>query len=859
MNRLPTTTPLRPHRLAAALLVALLPAAAMAAPSLEFNTDLLYGDIDVSRFEREGHLPGIYTVDVRVNGTIVGKHDVEVRAVDGVDRLCLSSELFEMMGLHTSKIDDLRGKAEHADLLPLPEGVTCEDIARFVPSSTMNLDTAQQMLDVSVPHAYVARNSGWVDPSRWDSGINAMLLNYSVSHSMAEYGGVRSSYTGGSIDAGVNLGAWRLRHSGYFSKSSGSKASYDAGTTYAQREIRRFNAQLTLGEASTEGDLFTGFGYTGANMRTDPRMLPDTARNYAPIIRGVAQTHARVTIRQRDHVIYETTVAPGPFEIDDLRNAAGGGDLDVVVTEADGRVESFTVPYAAVPGLLREGQNRFSVTAGQLRDERTDAPTFVQATLRRGVSNGFTGYAGVLLGEGYGAMVLGGAVNTRIGAFSGDVTFSDTRISSDVEGFGRRMQGQSYRLAYSRRLSDATSLNLAAYRYSTDGYLDFSDAARLQGALAAGETRQGISRQRSRLDLTLSHRFGQGSLYMQGSTADYWNTDQRSTNFSVGYSGRLGPASYNINARRTLTSSLSGGPTKASDSANLSIYLPLGRAPSAPRASTSVSTSGAGTSFQANLDGQFGARQQGSYNLSYGQSAHARDMGASVGYMGSSATVGASWNRSAGGQTLGVSASGSMVVHGEGVALSQRTGDTVGLLHVPGAANAAVGHGLGLRTNSKGYAVVPYLSAYQHNEVSVDPKGLPMDVELKSGSTTAVPTAGAVVKMVIPTSVGRSALIEALDGQSQVLPFGLDVYDEHGQVVGIVGQGSRLWVRGINEKGLLRVDHRAGGQRGCTIAYDLAAAGDAPIHTSICTPASATVADTTANDSGYDVAHRSPN
>jgi outer membrane usher protein len=260
----------------------------------------------------------------------------------------------------------------------------------------------------------------------------------------------------------------------------------------------------------------------------------------------------------------------------------------------------------------------------------------------------------------------------------------------------------------------------------------------------------------------------------------------------------------------------------------------LGRAPAAPRLSASANGIGRDTGYSANLSGQFGADQQGAYNLSYGQSSQQRDFGASVNYLSPKANLGASWNSSDGGHQLGLSATGSVVVHGGGATFSQRTGDTVGLLHVPGAAKAMVGNRQGIRTDKNGYALVPYLSAYRQNEVSVDSKGLSMDVELKAGSVSAVPTAGAVVKMMIPTAVGRSALIEARDSQGKPLPFGADVFDEQGVAVGIVGQGSRLWVRGVNDKGLLRVDTGSGPLDSCTIAYDLAAAGDEPIHMSSC-------------------------
>ncbi|MFV1845327.1 fimbria/pilus outer membrane usher protein [Stenotrophomonas maltophilia] len=835
MNRHPTTSP-RQHRLAAAVLVALLPVAAIAAPALEFNSDLLYGSgIDLSRFERDDISPGVYSADISVNGVLVGRRDVDVRDIDGRSTVCLTPELLTMLGFDEAKVDAARASGEHADLLSLPETPSCEDLARFIPAATLNLNMGEQVLEVGIPQAYMRSNlHGWVGPDRWDQGINAGFVNYSFSHTRFESNGRSSDYTSASIDAGLNLGAWRVRHNGYFSHSSDSAFNYAAGNTYAQREIRRWNAQLTLGEASTDGDLFRSVGYRGINVSTDPRMLPETATSYAPVVRGVAQTNARVTIRQRNQVIFETTVSPGPFEIDDLRNMSVGGDLEVEVTEADGRVETFVVPYASVPSLLRQGQQRSSVSVGELRTNGAAAPRFVQATVRHGLGSAFTAYGGLLAAEDYRGIVLGGALNTRVGAFSGDVTFSDARLPASVEGFGRRMQGQSYRLAYSRTFTKATSFTLAAYRYSTDGYLDFSDAARMQAELEAGVSRPTISRQRSRLDLTVNHRLPKGSLYLQGSTTDYWSDNRRSTSFSLGYNGRLGPASYSISASRSMESSLSGGFKAASTGGYLSVHMPLGRAPASPRLGVTVNNDRYGSSYNGNVDGQFGKDRQGNYNVSLGHNSRGSDVGVAVGYQAPKATVSASWTRSSASQQFGVSASGSVLAHGQGVAFSQRLGDTVALLHVPGVANAAVGHQRGIRTNKNGFAVVPYLSPYRLNEVSVDPKGLPMDVELKAGSVSTAPTAGAVVKLVIPTATGRSALIEAMDASGLPLPFGLDVHDEAGEVVGVVGQGSRLWVRGVNESGRLYVNTGDEAGQRCAIDYDLAGIAGDELHVSRC-------------------------
>jgi outer membrane usher protein len=82
----------------------------------------------------------------------------------------------------------------------------------------------------------------------------------------------------------------------------------------------------------------------GISLATSERMSLDNQYSYAPVIRGVARTNARLLVRQRDTVIYSTLLTPGAFAIDDLYTAQVGADLDVVVEESDGQIQSFRVP-----------------------------------------------------------------------------------------------------------------------------------------------------------------------------------------------------------------------------------------------------------------------------------------------------------------------------------------------------------------------------------------------------------------------------------------------------------------------------------------------------------------------------------
>jgi len=818
----------------------LLPSAAMASQAVEFNRNFLYGksaqQVDLDRFEKGDMLPGIYSADVRINGATVGRRDVEVRAMDdGSTAVCLTPQLVDLFGLNATRVEARRVVSEQTGevtrLRPLPKETFCDALSNYIPDATVSFDAGEQVLDVSIPQAYLARDPrGWVSPELWDDGITAARVGYSANHLRLNSSGGGSNYTTSVVlNAGANVGAWRFRHDGYLSDTSGAGTHYSAGRTYVQRAVPKLEAQLTLGDFTTNGDIFDSVNYRGANISSDERMLPDSESSYAPVVRGIAQTNARVTIRQLGTVVYETMVSPGPFEIADLYGTSYGGDLQVEVTEADGRVQRFTVPFAAVPQLLREGQQRYSVTAGKLRNATAGSePGFVEATLRRGISNQVTLFGGVTASQGYGAALFGGAVNTRLGAFSGDVTASRTNLPGQMPGFGSTMSGQSYRVTYSKNMvTTGTYFSVAAYRYSTQGYLSLSDAARLRDNLSAGLDGQNVQRQRSRVDLTVNQRLGEGngSLYISGSSANYWSNSQRTTSYSAGYSNSWRRINYNINVQRTMEQSLfNGGATRTNNTISLNVSIPLGKAGSnAPSMSTSFNrSSNGGSSINSNLSGSFGENRQGSYNASVGHSTGNNNVGGGLNYNLPVADLNASFSQASGSRQLSVGASGGVVLHKGGVAFSQQLGDTIGIVEVPNAEGAQIGNAVGVKTNAQGFAVVPYLSPYRRNDVTVDPKGLPLEIDLKVASVMTVPTAGAIVKVTVPTVSGRSALIEAPQDNGQPLPFGVEVTNEAGDVVGVVGQGSRLWVRGVEEKGRLSVNWGQGAAQQCAIDYSLA-------------------------------------
>ena len=273
-------------------------------------------------------------------------------------------------------------------------------------------------------------------------------------------------------------------------------------------------------------------------------MWPDSLRGYAPTVRGMASSNARVVVKQNGFNIYESTVAPGAFEINDLYSTGYGGDLSVSVTEADGSEHSFTVPLS-----LRHGSNRYSLSAGTVRDTQlSSSPAFTQATWQHGLSNLLTGYTGFNALAGYKAFLAGGAFNTSLGAFGLDVTQASTQLS----GRGQ-MNGQSIRVSYAKRLTETgTDVAISAYRYSTGGYFDLNNAMRLRDQLHQNQDFNSVLSLRDRAQVTLSQQFGDtgGQMSLTCSTSNYWNRSGRDMNYSLGYSNNYKRVSYSFQSTR---------------------------------------------------------------------------------------------------------------------------------------------------------------------------------------------------------------------------------------------------------------------------------------------------------------------
>lgn len=816
-------------------------ASASTAAAVTFNSRLLMGGgIDLSRFERGNPVvAGIYPVDLTVNGERRGRLDVEFRNVHGSDSAapCFTRATLDRLGVDSDlvakRLDAARVATDaEPGRQPAIEENACIGLRDALPDATYTFDGAELTLDLTIPQVDMRKTArGYVDPSRWDNGINAGLLQYNLSGYASEnkfFGSNTSSLFLG-LQAGVNIGAWRVRQRSnlmWGNRSAGM--SWRSLETYVQRDLTALRSQITLGDSYTTGEIFESFGVRGVQLASDDRMLPVSLQSYAPTVRGVADTNARVAVRQRGSVIYEASVPPGPFEFDDLPPTGYGGDLDVTITESDGRTKHFTVPFASVSQLLRPGMQRFNVTVGQYRDALSNGkPWVAQLTYQRGMTNLLTGYAGLLSSTGYASGLIGVALNTPIGAFAFDVTSARTNLP----GQGAR-SGFSSHVSYGKMVpSTGTNFSVAAYRYSTSNYYSLADAVMARNGYDAQERSwRSDYRARTRLQLNVNQRIGdRSSAYVSSSLLNYWNGRGRDLQFQAGFSSTFKRVSYTVYAQRSRSSD-----DRDVTQVGVNLSVPLGSNAYTKRNAfsslmTSLSRASNGdSSVQANLSGSTAHAVPIDYGVNVSRSVSSDSNFASLGVYGTYRSPFGTYNGNASvdnrTRQASFGANGAVVLHRGGVTLSPPLGAAAALVEAKGARGGKLINGQGASIDRFGYAVIPSLMPYRANTVAIDPSELPDDVELANTSEEVVPRNNSIVFVKMETKRGRPVFAATETEDGKPLPMGSELFDLDGKSLGGVGQGGMAFLRGIEGAGNLVAKWGAGSSERCTMPYMVPAA-----------------------------------
>lgn len=809
--------------------------------------------VDLSIFAKPGSIAeGIYVTTVMVNQNSLGQYTFEYKKNSkGVISPLLTVADLANFGVNVKQVDALKTLA--------PETVI-DDIGALIPDATSTLNLTQLQLDISVPQVAMSQKMrGWADPSLWDDGITAMMTNYSVSAGQTKntpkYG--RNNTTKNvfvNFRSRLNVGAWRLYNNyNYAYTDNGNNASnqnrsnHQFANTFLTRDIIPLRSTFSLGEISTGSDVFDSFPAKGTALTSSEDMLPSQLRGYSPVISGIANSNARVTVRQNGNIVYETYVAPGEFRINDLQQAGLSGDYNVTVTEANGTERQFIVPYSSLPNMLRPGGWKYQVAGGRYDGGYTDGSRqeqFILATGAYGFPQNFTLYGGVLAAKDYYSLSSGLGISIgEFGAVSADVSFSSAKLADN-----NRTTGQSYRIRYSKSmLQTGTTVDLTALRYSTEGYYSFSEFNAQGYNLKNGVNALMIERRRNSFQTQLSQNFGQyGSFSLSANRDDYWGSDRTNTGLSMSYSNSFKAfnvsLSYNINRMKS-----PNGDWPENRQLMLSVNVPLSGLLNSSNVGATYLTSSISHDNTGKTQSSIGASGNlaGNSNLSYGLSQswgnqnQVSQSNANLGYYGSKGGINIGYGYSRDNQSMNMSANGGAILHAGGLTFSQNIGDSAALVHLPQGAGTKL-------TNSdstvdwNGYAVVPSLSNYNQNNIGLNPATLPDHVDVLRSNQNIYPTRGAIIGVTFTPRIGYQVLVD-LQRDAGTVPFGAiatlvttdTVQDTTAtmpssspSINGIVGDGGQVYMTGMPEQGQLQVTWGDKATQQCIADIDLSSLGD---------------------------------
>ncbi|MCQ7061501.1 fimbrial biogenesis outer membrane usher protein [Escherichia coli] len=789
-----------------------------------FDTHFMIGGLNgekISHYQIDGDkpMPGMYEMDVYLNKQWRGHYDINIKA--DPEMTCLSWVQLQQIGIRTEGI-----KADKNE--------DCVPLRAAVQGGSIGYDIGQFVLNLNVPQAYVNEyESGYMPPETWERGINAFYTSYYASQYYSNYkhgGDDKSSYV--SLNSGLNVLDWQLHSNANYTKGNEGRGEWKSNTLYVERGIPSILSTLRAGDMYTSSDIFDAVRFRGVRIWRDMQMLPNSKQRFTPVVRGIAQSNALVSIEQNGFVIYQKEVSPGPFAIDDLQLAGGGADLDVSVKEADGSIRHYLVPYSSVPNMVQAGVTKYDFAAGRSNIEgASNQSDFIQGSYQYGLNNLLTAYGGSMLSENYYSFVLGTGWNTPIGAISVDGTRSHSEQDNGV------FDGQSYQVAWNKYVAQTgTQFALAAYRYSSRDYRTFNDHVWANNknsydrdendAYDIADYYQYDFGRKNSFSLNINQALPDswGFLAVSGLWRDYWGRSGTGKDYQLSYSNTWQRISYTLSASQTYDEE-----NRQDKRFNLYISIPFswgdGIATRRRDLFVSNSTTFDDDGYQSNntsLSGVAGNRDQFSYgaNFSHQQQGSETAASGSLVWRMPVATLGGSYSQSNQYQQVSGNIQGGIVAWSDGVALTPRLSDTFAIIKAPGLQGAAVQGQRYLTTDSKGYAVYDSLTPYRENMLMLDLSDSNSDVTLLGNHKGTVPYRGAVVMAEFETDRRKPWNFRAQQTDGSPLSFGYEVEDNTGNNVGLVGQGSRLFIRTDDIPASVRVAVNKQQGQFCTIIFE---------------------------------------
>ena len=276
---------------------------------------------DVAEYFKTGKRfsPGMQRVAVVVNGVVVGIAQV---MFDDGGQPCYDSLFFEKAGIKVP-LSALSQTAQPC----------LQDLKQVYPQATVQLLPGQERIELLVPTDALA--GALSRTQEYYSGGVAGVFNYDLFGLVNDGDTSHSSFIQGGTEVGANAGDWILRSRQTFSGDSENGNSLQHLYAYAQRSFNDYKQVFQGGELYASNSLFSTPQIIGVQAFPEGALRSNN-RSSAVMVSGIAQSQARVEVRQAGVLIYSTLVPAGPFGLSNLPLVTANVDLQATAIAPGG-------------------------------------------------------------------------------------------------------------------------------------------------------------------------------------------------------------------------------------------------------------------------------------------------------------------------------------------------------------------------------------------------------------------------------------------------------------------------------------------------------------------------------------------
>lgn len=544
----------------------------------------------------------------------------------------------------------------------------------------------------------------------------------------------------------------------------------------------------------------------GLRLRRDFGLRPDMVTEPLLSYSGAAAVPSTVDVFIDNQRTFSAALAPGPFRLEDVPVEAGNGEARVVIRDETGQSKEQTVTFFPAEDLLKPGLTDFSVELGQAREaygidsNRYGEDTMFSASLRYGLPGRRTLQAH-LEGKQDLLMAAAGATLTPFERAELTLVGGSSRYASETDHFltatlRTQIAGAKLQVSMLRSTPGFTDLAyatgrdyLGAQEIEDDGSL--LQFPRIQDVLSLGLP---TASKDGNLGLSLVHT-------SRESSEDFFA--------SLTYSHRLDWRDAALNLQATHDIGASGGLLQAG------LTLPIG-------GRTRVGT-GMGLRLGDGIDGT-GEGDEMTMNAyvarpitdrvgDWGYEARIED-GRSEDFARLRGSRRGRWGKTVAeanvlgdGATVDLRYEGALVAAGGHVLPGNQVTDAfavvdVGLPDVP----VYLGKREIARSGPDGLAVIPGLSGYKANRISVRPEDLPDDAYTRITAQDVVPRRRAGALVSLGGGEGAAALVVLRDRAGAPLPMGSLVYLNGAAEPMVLGYDGEIWLDHLRAQNRVTVE-----------------------------------------------------